>query len=51
MTPDVPLPGVIVKTEIAAAGKTFTSTIVSVEEEELDAALFEAPPDYRETTK
>ena len=46
-----PLPGVIVKTEIAAAEQTFTTTILSVEEEDLEAALFEAPPDYRETTK
>lgn len=51
VAPEAPPPGVVVKTEIEAAGKTFTSTIVSVEEEDLDAALFAAPEDYRETTK
>ena len=42
------LPGIVVKTEVVTNGKIFTSTILSVKEEDIDPALFEAPPDYRD---
>ena len=45
------LPGVVVKTELERAGQKFTSTVLSVKEEELNPALFEAPADYRDTVK
>ena len=45
------LPGVVVKTEMDAPGKKFTSTILSVKEEEIDATVFDAPADYKETAK
>ena len=41
-------PGMIVKTEMKTKGKTVTSTIVSVKEEEVDAKQFEIPADYKE---
>ena len=45
------LPGVVVKTELERAGKKFTATVFSVKDEEQNPALFEAPPDYRESEK
>ena len=42
------LPGVVVKTEMVSAGQKFTSTVLSINEEELDATLFTAPQDYKE---
>ena len=52
LAPDMStLPGVVVKTELARAGQKFTSTVLSVKEEELNPALFEAPTDYRDTAK
>lgn len=52
MAPDMSaLPGVVVKTELERAGQKFTSTVLSVKEEEQNAALFEAPTDYRDTAK
>ena len=44
------LPGVVVKTETEASGQKHTSTVLSVKEEDLDAALFDVPEDYRTTT-
>ena len=41
-------PGMVVKTEMKAKGKTIASTIVSVKEEAVDAKEFEAPADYKE---
>ena len=52
LAPDMTtLPGVVVKTELDKAGQKFTSTVLSVKEEELNPALFEAPPDYRDAEK
>lgn len=45
------LPGVVVKTEVEREGKKFTATVLSVKEEEQNPALFEPPPDYRESEK
>ncbi len=45
------LPGMVVKTELERRGQKFTSTVLSVKEEEQDPALFEAPPDYRDAAK
>ena len=44
------LPGIVVKTETEASGQKYTSTVLSVKEEDLDAALFDVPEDYRTTT-
>jgi hypothetical protein len=41
------LPGMVVKTVAESAGTKLTSTLVSVKQEPLDAALFEAPKDYQ----
>jgi hypothetical protein len=41
------LPGMVVKTVAETAGMTVTSTLVSVKQEPVDAALFEAPKDYQ----
>lgn len=50
LAPDMStLPGMVVKTELERAGQKFTSTVLSVKEEELNPALFEAPVDYRDT--
>jgi hypothetical protein len=40
------LPGMVIKTVIAAKGRTATNTLVSVKLEPLDAALFELPSGY-----
>ena len=45
------LPGMVVKTELERGGQKFTSTVLSVKEEEQNPALFEAPADYRDTAK
>ncbi len=42
-------PGLPVKTEMAVGGKkSFTTTVVSVTEEPVDAAIFAVPPGYKE---
>ena len=52
VTPDTSsLPGVVVKTGMDAPGRKFTSTVLSIKEEELDAATFEVPADYKETAR
>jgi fructose-bisphosphate aldolase class 1 len=52
VTPDTAaLPGVVLKTETAIAGRKCSSTVVSVNEETLDAALFDAPKEYREIVR
>jgi Domain of unknown function (DUF4412) len=43
------LPGVVVKTELETSGQKFTSTVLSVKEEEINPALFEVPSDYRDS--
>jgi hypothetical protein len=49
MTPDMSaLPGVVVKSEGEFAGQKFVTTLTSVKEEPVDAALFEVPKDYQE---
>ncbi len=50
--PDIAtLPGIVVKTEVATNGKKYTATVLSVKEEDIDPARFEAPPDYRDPAK
>jgi Domain of unknown function (DUF4412) len=41
-------PGMPVKTELTIAGQKVTTTLVSVTDENLDAALFAVPGDYKE---
>lgn len=41
-------PGMPVKTELTIAGQKVTTTLVSVAEQNLDAALFAIPGDYKE---
>ena len=49
MTPDTSaLPGVVVKTEMDLAGNKITSTVTSMKEENVDAAVFDVPKDYQE---
>ena len=49
MAPDYgALPGMAVKTMIEMSGQKVTTTIVSVKEEPVDAALFDAPKDYQQ---
>jgi len=41
------LPGMVIKSEMTAKGKSFgVVTLLAVKEEPLDASLFELPPDY-----
>lgn len=40
------LPGMVLRTQTAAAGKTNTVSLVSVKQEPVDPALFAIPPDY-----
>jgi hypothetical protein len=40
------LPGMVIKSESTAKGRTVTNTLVSVKLEPLDAALFEVPTNY-----
>lgn len=48
MQPDFStLPGMVVKTVADAGGMKMTSTLVSVKQAPVDAALFEAPKDYQ----
>ena len=42
------LPGMTVKALIEMAGQKITTTLVSVKEETVDAALFDAPKDYQQ---
>ena len=42
------LPGMTVKALIETAGQKITTTLVSVKEETVDAALFDAPKDYQQ---
>ena len=49
MSPDASaLPGMVIKTQMNMKGQIATSTLVSVKEESVDAATFEAPKDYHE---
>jgi hypothetical protein len=49
MAPDQStLPGMVVKSQMEMAGMKITTTILSVKEEPVDAAVFEAPKDYKE---
>ena len=41
-------PGVALRTELELRGKKVTTTIVSVKEEAVDAAIFNTPADYKE---
>jgi hypothetical protein len=41
-----PLPGMVIKTQSTANGKTGTVTLVSAKAEPVDASLFELPADY-----
>lgn len=42
------LPGMAVKTVVEMAGQKMTTTLVSVKEEAVDGALFDAPKDYQQ---
>jgi Domain of unknown function (DUF4412) len=49
MSPDIgSLPGMVVKTQVELKGQKVTSTLVSIKEESVAAAVFEAPKDYHE---
>ena len=51
MQPDFStLPGMVVKTIAETAGMKMTSTLISVKQEPVDAALFQAPADYQSMT-
>jgi hypothetical protein len=41
-------PGMVIKSEMQVMGKTSISELVSAKEEEVDAAIFNLPTDYRE---
>ena len=45
------LPGMAVKTEAEVLGQKVTTTLVSVNEEPVDASVFETPKDYHEMTQ
>jgi Domain of unknown function (DUF4412) len=42
------LPGMAVKTELSISGQKITTTVVSAAEEDVDPAVFQVPPDYKE---
>ena len=49
MTPDMStLPGMVVKTEAEVSGQKIVTTLVSLKEQPLENAIFEAPKDYQE---
>ena len=43
-------PGIAVKTEMDMKGRKVTTTLLSIKEEPVEAAVFELPPEYREAT-
>jgi len=50
--PDVStLPGMVVKTQMEMNGQKVTSTLVSVNEQSVDASIFETPKDYQAMTQ
>jgi hypothetical protein len=50
--PDVStLPGMVIKTQMEKDGQKVTSTLVSAQEESVDASIFETPKDYQEMTQ
>jgi hypothetical protein len=50
MPPIKDFPGMIMKTEMDLSGKKTVQTLVSVKEENVDAAIFEIPKGYKEVT-
>jgi hypothetical protein len=49
MAPDTDtLPGMVIKTKADVQGQEITTTLISAQEESVDASVFEIPKDYQE---